>query len=79
MREAQDLYAVSAKAGATLFLHNGSTQGIHAMLMLWARPGDTVLLPRNAHLSAANACVLGGLRPLWMPVTARADGSVIVT
>lgn len=77
--EAQQLYAASAGAGASLFLHNGSTQGIHAMLMLWARPGDTVLLPRNAHLSAANACVLGGLRPVWMPVTARPDGSVIVT
>ena len=48
--------------------------GIHAMLMLWAREGDTVLLPRNAHLSAANACILGGLNAVWMPVTQLPDG-----
>ena len=79
LREAQRLYARAAGAGATLFLHNGSTQGIHAMLMLWAREGDTVLLPRNAHLSAANACVLWGLRVVWMPVTQLPDGSVHVS
>lgn len=72
--EAQRLYAEAAGAGATLFLHNGSTVGIHVMLQLWAREGDTVLLPRNAHLSAANACAIGGLRAVWIPVTQEADG-----
>ena len=71
---AQALYARAAGAGATLFLHNGSTAGVHAMLQLYARPGDTVLLPRGAHLSAVNACVLGGLEPVWMPVRLTADG-----
>lgn len=72
--EAQKLYARAAGAGASLLLHNGSTAGIHAMLQCWAREGDTVLLPRNAHLSAVNACVLGGLRVQWIPVRQRADG-----
>ena len=72
--EAQTLYARAAGAGASLFLHNGSTAGVHAMLQLWARPGDTVLLPRSAHLSAVHACVLGGLRPVWMPVRVTGDG-----
>ena len=71
---AEELYARSAGAGCTLMLHNGSTEGIHVMLQLWAREGDTVLLPRNAHHSAVQACVLGGLRPVWMPVTQRTDG-----
>lgn len=74
IRRAQALYAQATGAGATLFLHNGSTAGIHAMLQLWAGEGDAVLLPRNAHLSAANACILGGLEPVWMPVTQRPDG-----
>lgn len=74
LREAQRLYARAAGAGATVFLHNGSTSGIHTMLQLWADEGEDVLLPRNAHLSAANACVLGGMNPVWMPVTQRADG-----
>ncbi len=72
--KAEHLYAKAAGAGATLLLHNGSTVGIHVMLQLWAREGDTVLLPRNAHLSAMNACIIGGLRPAWMQVIRRQDG-----
>jgi arginine/lysine/ornithine decarboxylase len=72
--EAEILYAASAGAGTSIFLHNGSTSGIHVMLQLWAREGDTVLMPRNAHLSAMNACILGGLKPVWINVTRRSDG-----
>ena len=72
---AEKAYALSAGAACTLMLHNGSTQGIHAMLQMWTVPGDTVILPRNAHLSAASAAVLGGLRVVWIPVR-RADGYV---
>lgn len=79
LNEAQKLYAKAVGAGASLFLHNGSTMGIHAMLMLWAREGDTVLLPRNAHLSASNACVLGGMNVVWMPVTQLSDGLCYVS
>lgn len=71
---AQRLYAEAAGAAETIFLHGGSTAGIHAMLQLWAREGEVALLPRNAHLSAVNACILGGLRVRWIPVTQRADG-----
>lgn len=71
---AQRLYAEAAGAAETLFLHGGATAGIHAMLQLWAREGEVALLPRNAHLSAVNACILGGLRVRWIPVTWRADG-----
>ncbi len=74
IREAEARYAEAAGAAETIFLHNGSTAGVHAMLQLYAEEGDTVLLPRNAHLSAINACVLGGLTPVWIPVTALPDG-----
>lgn len=72
--QAQELYARAAGAGATIFLHNGSTAGIHAMVQLYAGEGDTVILPRNAHLSAANGCVLGGVKAEWIPITQREDG-----
>jgi len=74
LRLAQERYARAAGSGAALFLHNGSTAGIQAMLMLYAHPGDTVLLPRNAHLSAVNGCILGDLRPVFMPLTFTGDG-----
>lgn len=72
--QAQTLYAQAAGAAETLFLHNGSTVGIHVLVQLYAGEGDTVILPRNAHLSAANACVLGGVKAAWIPVTQRLDG-----
>ena len=72
--EAQRLYARSAGAGETLMLTNGSTSGIHVMVQLWCREGDTVLLPRNAHLSAVNGCIMGGVKARWMPVAMTADG-----
>lgn len=71
---AQKLYARAAGAAESLFLHNGSTVGIHALVQLYAGEGDTILLPRNAHLSAANGCVLGGVKAVWIPVTQRQDG-----
>jgi len=74
LREAMRLYAQAAGAAKTIFLHNGSTAGNHVMLQLYARDGETVLLPRNAHLSAVNACVLGGMRVKWMPVRCTPDG-----
>lgn len=75
---AQNAYAAYAGAGAALFLSNGSTCGIHAMLSLYTHPGDTVILPRNAHVSAINACALLGLEPVWIPITIREDGYVYV-
>lgn len=68
LKEAQEKYSRAAGAGCSLFLHNGSTQGIHAMLEMYAGEGDTVILPRNCHLSAVQACILGGLKPVWIPV-----------
>ena len=72
--QAQRLYAEAVGAARTLFLTNGSTNGIHAMVQLYCREGDTILLPRNAHMSAVNGCIMGGLRVRWLPVSMTADG-----
>ena len=79
LREAEVRYARAAGSAEALFLHNGSTAGNHVMLQLYARAGDTVLLPRNAHLSAVNGCVPVGAHVVWMPVTQQADGWCRVT
>ncbi|MBR6028909.1 MAG: aminotransferase class I/II-fold pyridoxal phosphate-dependent enzyme [Clostridia bacterium] len=76
--EAQALWAEAAGAEASLFLTDGSTAGIHVLLGLKTHPGDRVLLPRDAHLSAVSACVLLGLEPVWIPLDQRADGSPVL-
>lgn len=76
---AQELYAQAAGAARTLMLTNGSTSGIHVMLQLYAREGDTVLLPRNAHMSAVNGCIMGGLKVRWLPLSMTEDGLCYLT
>lgn len=61
IEKAQTLAAKSAGAAHTLLLHGGSTAGIHAMLLYSARRGETVILPRNAHVSALHICAVAGL------------------
>ncbi|MDD3336725.1 MAG: aminotransferase class I/II-fold pyridoxal phosphate-dependent enzyme [Eubacteriales bacterium] len=64
--EAQALAAKSAGAAHTIFLHGGSTAGMHAMLLYAAQQGDTVLLPRNVHISALHLCALRGIVPAFV-------------
>ncbi len=59
--EAQRLAADLWGAERSYFLVNGSTVGNQAMLMAAARPGQRVLLPRNAHRSLLAGALLADL------------------
>ena len=50
------------------FSTGGSTQANQAMTLAVGRPGDTVLVARNAHRSTLLGLVFAGLRPVWLPV-----------
>lgn len=63
--QAQRLAAKSAGAACTMLLQGGSTAGVHAMLLYAARTGDTVILPRNVHISALHICAVAGLSPVF--------------
>jgi arginine/lysine/ornithine decarboxylase len=67
--EAQNLASELFGARTTWFLVNGSTCGVHAAIMATCNPGDTLILPRNSHLSATSGMVLTGTIPKYiMPV-----------
>ncbi len=55
-------------AGASLPLVGGSTRGVQLMILTALRPGETLLLPRDAHLSAWSACALGGVEAVPIPL-----------
>jgi arginine decarboxylase len=59
---AADIYG----AQQTRFLTNGSTQGIHALIMTACKPGDKILLPRNVHRSVLGGLVLSGAEPVFV-------------
>lgn len=63
--EAQRLAADLYGADHSYFLINGSSGGIHAMLLAAVRPGETVLLPRNVHRSTIAGLQLCGARAIF--------------
>ena len=67
IREAQELAAELYGADAAYFMVNGTTGAIHVMFMAALRPGDVVLLPRNAHRSMTGGVVLAGAQPVFLP------------
>lgn len=66
IREAQELAAELYGADAAYFMINGTTGAVHTMLMGALRPGDTVLMPRNAHRSMIGGVILAGARPVFI-------------
>lgn len=66
IKEAQALAAETYGSDACFWAVNGTSQAIHAMLMTALKPGEKVLLPRNAHRSVAGGLILGGIEATFM-------------
>lgn len=66
IKEAQELAAKTYKSDACFWAVNGTSQAIHAMLMIACNPGDKVLVPRNAHRSVAGGLIIGGLQAVYI-------------
>ncbi|HNX61507.1 MAG TPA: DegT/DnrJ/EryC1/StrS family aminotransferase [Candidatus Limiplasma sp.] len=77
--EAEKLAARSAHAAATLMVPGGSTAGLHAMLLYACKRGDTVVFPRNVHLSCLNLCATAGLTPVFAEPSFTPDGLLYTT
>lgn len=66
IKEAQEMAAALYGADQAYFMINGTTGAIHTMLMGALRPGDAVLVPRNAHRSMIGGIILAGARPVFL-------------
>ncbi len=71
--EAQARLAALVGVSTCWFGVNGATGLLQAALLALAGPGQAVLLPRNAHRSLIAGCVLGGIRPVFLPVPFLSD------
>ena len=65
IKEAQRLAALAYGADHSYFLINGTSGGVHAMLATACRPGETVLVARNAHKSVVTGLILSGASPVY--------------
>lgn len=66
IREAQELAAKAFGARRTFFLVNGSTCGIHAMIMTVCKPGDKLIAARDCHKSVIGGMMLAGVDPVYI-------------
>ncbi|PWA53177.1 Orn/Lys/Arg decarboxylase, C-terminal [Artemisia annua] len=64
--DAQQQAAKLFGATETWFLVGGTTCGIQAAIMATCSPGDTLILPRNAHKSTFSSMVLSGAIPKYI-------------
>lgn len=64
--EAERLIADAWGAGESFILVQGSTLGNIAMALAALRPGDRVLVQRNAHKSVISGLVQSGAVPVWL-------------
>jgi arginine decarboxylase len=62
------LMADAVGADKAHFLVNGATVGLLAAIMCACRPGDGLLLPRNAHRAAWSGIAMSGCVPHWLQV-----------
>jgi len=57
------------KTCRTMYLRNGATGGIYAMLGTYLKPGDRVIVDRECHRSVINAMIIQGLEPIYVKRT----------
>ncbi|MGI9952738.1 aminotransferase class I/II-fold pyridoxal phosphate-dependent enzyme [Moorellaceae bacterium AZ2] len=73
IREAEELTAAAYGADHAFFLVNGTTSGIQAMILALCKPGDKIIIPRNAHRSALGGLILSGARPIYIEPEINSD------
>ena len=66
--EAQKLAAQLWHADECLFMVNGTTSAVQAMIFGTLKAGDLVMIPRNAHRSVIAGMILSGATPIFLPV-----------
>ena len=64
--EAQQLASELYKTKRTWFLVNGTTCGNEAMILASVKPGEKILIPRNAHKSVQMGLILSGAVPVFL-------------
>ncbi len=69
IREAEELLAMAYGVRRSFMLVGGSSLGNMAAVMASVSPGDTILVPRNAHKSIVAGVIHAGAVPQWMVPT----------
>ncbi|KAL8034598.1 hypothetical protein ABFX02_12G038500 [Erythranthe guttata] len=74
--EAKNLAAELFGAKETWFLVGGTSCGVQAAVMATCSPGDTIILPRNAHVSTSTGVIVSGALPKYIVPKHNSDWDV---
>lgn len=66
IKKAQHLLSRAYGVEQSFILVNGSSIGNMAMIMSACRPGDSIIISRNAHKSILSGIILSGVWPIWI-------------
>ncbi|MEW6400073.1 MAG: aminotransferase class I/II-fold pyridoxal phosphate-dependent enzyme, partial [Bacillota bacterium] len=66
LQMAQELAARCFGADHTFFLVNGTSAGVHAMVLATCGPGEKIVVARNLHKSALAGLILSGAHPVYV-------------
>jgi arginine decarboxylase len=69
VRQAEDLAAEAWGAERAWFLVNGSTSGLHALIVTLAGPDEAVILPRDSHKAVIAGLIFSGATPHYVVPT----------
>ncbi|OPL08799.1 MAG: arginine decarboxylase [delta proteobacterium ML8_F1] len=69
IKEAEELLARAYGGDYSFFMIGGTTAAVQAMIMAGVKPGEKIILPRNAHKSALNGLILSGAVPVYIQPT----------
>ena len=73
IKAAEKLASELWHAGDTLFVVNGTSGAIQAMILATLKPNDLVFVPRNSHRSVTAGLILSGSIPIFLPVEFSAE------
>jgi arginine decarboxylase len=66
IRDAEILASRLYGTRESMFLVNGSTAGVHGMILSTCSPGDEIIVSRNSHRSVIAGIILSGARPVYV-------------
>lgn len=66
IRESQELLADAFGAEKAYFLVNGTSEGVQVMIRSAIKPGEQIIIPRNAHKSTVGGLILSGAVPVYV-------------
>ncbi len=66
IKESQELLADAFGAENAYFLVNGTSEGVQVMIRSAVKPGEQIIIPRNAHKSTVGGLILSGAVPVYV-------------